>query len=371
MRWGANWGGLEPIIGMAIGVVAGGLVQALCQLPTLYRVGYKWEKRQDQDPAWSQDPRLRTMMWMMVPGTIGLAATQVNLLVNTVLATTQGPGAVSWLNYAFRLMQFPIGIFGVSLASATLPRISYQWARNDIRGVRDTLNHSLRSVFAINLPASAGLAFLGYPIIEMIFQYGRFQKEDTRATAAALAMYSIGLTAYSAVKVLVPACYALGNTRLPVLSSVLAVIMTISLNLMMVKPFGFQGLALGTSLAAILNSLFLLCVIRKLIREKGEGFAIAPLLRSFLVYLGIALFMGVICYVSDQILTIWLEKALMQLQPGKFGIVLGRAMKLSALMVEGVVIVLITVKMLQLKEATEVIDLFAGKLKNKLRRNST
>ena len=117
-------------------------------------------------------------------------------------------------------------------------------------GSRETLTHSIRSVFAINLPASAGLDFLGFPIIELIFQYGRFNTADTEATATALAMYSVGLTAYSAVKVLVPACYALGNTRLPVLSSVLAVLFTIILNLLMVKPFGYWGLALGTSLAA-------------------------------------------------------------------------------------------------------------------------
>jgi putative peptidoglycan lipid II flippase len=125
-----GWAGsVNPIEGMAIGVVAGGAVQAFCQLPALYRAGYRWQKRSPERsgseaasyPAWRSDPALKRMLWMMVPGTIGLAATQVNILVNTILATSQGRGAVSWLNYAFRLMQFPIGLFGVSLASATLP----------------------------------------------------------------------------------------------------------------------------------------------------------------------------------------------------------------------------------------------------------
>ena len=271
IHWGAHWR-IQPIEGMAIGVIAGGAVQAFCQLPALYRVGYRWQKRSSTDPQWNRDPRLRQMLLMMVPGTIGLAATQVNLLVNSILATSQGPGAVSWLNYAFRLMQFPIGIFGVSLASATLPKVSRQWAHRDVKGVSETLTHSIRSVFAINLPAAAGLIFLGYPIVELIFQYGRFYPEDTRATSAALAMYSVGLVAYSIVKVLVPACYALGNTRLPVISSVLAVGVTIILNLMMVKSFGYWELALGTSIAAIFNGTFLLGAIRGLIRKSRGNF---------------------------------------------------------------------------------------------------
>ncbi len=216
IHFGADWG-VHPIEGMAIGVLFGGMIQAGCQLPSLYRKGYRWIPKRAQDPVWYSDPRLKRMLFMMVPGTVGLAATQVNILVNTVLATSQGPGAVSWLNYAFRLMQFPIGIFGVSIASATLPKVSQQWVRQDIAGVSATLVRSLRTVFAVNLPASAGLAFLGFPIIELIFQYGRFRPDDAKATAWALAMYAIGLTAYSAVKVLVPACYALGNTRVPVI----------------------------------------------------------------------------------------------------------------------------------------------------------
>ena len=158
---------------MAFGILAGGWVQAFCQLPALYRVGYRWPKRVESDPGWRKDPYLRRMLGLMLPGTLGLAATQVSL-ASTPLATGLGPGAVSYLSYAFRLMQFPIGIFGASLAQATLPRVSQQWVGRDISGLDATLNESLRRVFAINLPASAGLAFLGYPIVELIFQYGRF-----------------------------------------------------------------------------------------------------------------------------------------------------------------------------------------------------
>jgi putative peptidoglycan lipid II flippase len=361
-----------PIEGMAIGVLAGGLVQALCQLPALYRAGYQWQKREPQDPTWREDPHLRRMLWMMVPGTIGLAATQVNLLVNTVLATSQGPGAVSWLNYAFRLMQFPIGVFGVSLASATLPRVSKQWVERDVRGVQETLTQSLRHVFAINLPASAGLAFLGAPIIAMIFQYGRFSADDTAATAFALAMYSVGLTAYSAVKVLVPSCYALGNTRVPVISSFFAVGVTVCLNLLMVRPFGYWGLALGTSIAAVLNCVFLLRALKRMLQEAGGAFPMRPLIEAFGKHLCVALVMGAVVHFSYRGLDlVWPDQALGQHFggfAGKIGLVLSRLMKVSLVMLESVVLILGLGKAFGISDTVEAVDIFAKKLKNKLRR---
>jgi putative peptidoglycan lipid II flippase len=368
--WGAHWG-IQPIEGMAWGVVAGGLIQALCQLPALYRQGYRWQKKIPTDPEWTQDPRLRRMIWMMVPGTVGLAATQVNLLVNTVLATSQGTGAVSWLNYAFRLMQFPIGVFGVSLASATLPKISRQWVHRDLAGVAETLSKTLKNVFAVNLPAAAGLAFLGYSIIELIFQYGRFYREDTRATGFALAMYAIGLPAYSAVKVLVPACYALGNTRLPVISSILAVGVTIGLNLIMVKPFGYWGLALGTSIAAIVNALFLLRSIAQLMDESGGRLALFPLFKSFLGYLFVSLAMGITCFLTQKGLNSIVPDQFFLERLGPSGVPLGRACRVFFLVFEGIGVVVMAGKLLGLQEIVEVMHLFTGKLKNKLRRNST
>ncbi len=367
---GAQWG-IQPIEGMAIGVLAGGVVQAFCQLPLLYRVGYRFYSAVPGEPAWHGNPYLRRMLWMMVPGTVGLAATQINLLVNTVLATSQAPGAVSWLNYAFRLMQFPIGVFGVSLAQATLPRVSKQWVDKDIAGVEATLTQSLRQVFAINLPASAGLAFLGYPIIELIFQYGRFYSEDTRATALALAMYSVGLTAYSAVKVLVPACYALGNTRVPVISSVLAVLLTLVLNLIMIKPFGYWGLALGTSLAAIFNSLFLIHAIRRLLEAAGGRLVLGPMIEAFLKHLGVALCMGAACLASHRLLgTLFPDRVLFEIL-GKTGLVLSRVIKVGLVTFEGAALVLLLGKLLRLEDTIAVSDIFLKKLKNKLSRQKT
>lgn len=370
MHWGVLWG-VQPIEGMAIGVVVGGAVQAFCQLPALYWKGYRWRPKREGEPSWSKDPALRRMVWMMIPGTVGLAATQVNLLVNTILATSQGPGAVSWLNYAFRLMQFPIGIFGVSLAAATLPQVSELWVKKDYPKVCETLISSMRSVFAINLPASAALGFLGLPMIELIFQYGRFTNRDAQATAFALGMYAIGLSAYSSVKVLVPCCYALGNTRLPVTSSIFAVFVTIALNLLMVKPFGYWGLALGTSIAAIFNAIFLLLALRKLIRDKGFTLKLKPILQGFLAYFCVALFMGIICYMTSQGLNQLFMEQLRALQGEKWFLILSRIVKVLFLIAEGIGIVVLLCRFANLKEVSELMDLFAEKFKNKLRRKPT
>jgi len=363
--------GIEPIQGMAIGVVVGGATQALFQLPSVYRAGYRWAPKRTTDPVWYRDPGLKRMLWMMIPGTVGLAATQVNILVNTVLATSQGTGSVTWLSYAFRLMQFPIGIFGVSLASATLPVISRKWIEKDLSEVTKTLTQTLKHVFAINLPASAGLAFLGFPIIQMIFQYGRFHVADTEATALALAMYAVGLTAYSAVKVLVPACYAFGNTRLAVISSILTVGVTIILNLLMVHPFGFWGLALGTSIGAIFNGVFLLFALRALLREGGGDLPLKPIFTSFLKNLVAALLMGTICLFAHRGLTLILPDIGSSGALGKAAVLGSRLLKVFVTMGVGLGSLIVIAKLLRLTDTVGVIDIFSKKLKKKLSQKKT
>ena len=344
--------GYEPIEAMAVGVVLGGFVQACVQFPRLLKAGFSWVKRKKTDPAWNKDPALKSMLFLMGPAVLGLAATQINLLVNSILATSEGTGAVSWLNYAFRLMQFPIGVFGVSLAAATLPTVAGYWTDKNLKGLNQSLTHSLRQVFALNFPASVGLAVLGYPIIEMIFQYGHFTQADTNATAMALACYSIGLVAYSTVKVLVPACYGMGNTKIPVLSSVLSVVLNIALNLYFVRIFGYWGLALGTSLTAFFNASFLLIAIKKIIEKKGKSFHYMPLLKSFITHLVVSAVMGAACYFSY----LYLSKELSQTHA------LARVFKVGVLVFEGVFVVFILAKIFKIKETNEVFQLFYQKL---------
>jgi putative peptidoglycan lipid II flippase len=239
------------------------------------------------------------MMILMVPGTMGLAATQINILVNSIFATRVGEGAVSWLNYSFRLMQFPIGIFGVSLATATLPVFSRHWTSQDYGAAASNLKHSVRRVFAINFPASAGLAFLGLPIISLIFEHGRFKAGDTRSTAEALAAYAIGLTAYSVVKVLVPICYAIGETRYAVFSSFFSVLSNLAFNLLFVQKLGFVGLAFGTSITAILNSVLLWVLISKKLSQNQAPIQNQEMLKACFLFAGAAMVMGVSVYSAD------------------------------------------------------------------------
>ncbi|MBY0470238.1 murein biosynthesis integral membrane protein MurJ [bacterium] len=366
--------GIEPIKGMAIGVVLGGAVQALCQLPALYRAGYKWPAKTEKDLAWNHDPHLRNVMLLMLPGTVGLAATQVNVLINSILATSQGTGAVSWLNYAFRLMQFPIGVFGVSFAAATLPLASQHWVKGDASKVTTLLGSSLRNVFAINLPAAAGLAFLSVPIIRMLFEYGRFTSTDTLATAGALAAYAVGLPAYSAVKVLVPVCYAIGITRKAVTSSVLSVVVTIALNLALINRLGYIGLALGTSAGAIFNALWLLFSIRSRIAEKGETLPIGAFLVNFLRHLVVALLMGAACWFLLQQMDFYFSEAewlnrFSTISAAAMKIIF-RTLKVSLLIGAGVLILLFLAKLTRLEETTEVVKIITKKVKNKLNRKS-
>ncbi len=366
--------GLEPFEGMAWGVVLGGGVQAFAQLPTLYRAGYRYPRvksslaidRSTNWPRWYQDTHLRKMLALMLPGTLGLAATQINLLVNTVLATSQGPGAVSYLSYAFRLMQFPIGVFGASLAAATLPRVSRLWVSKDIQGIDRSMTAALRQVFAVNLPASAGLAFLAEPIIELIYQYGRFDATSSKATAQVLMVYALGLTAYSSVKVLVPAFYAMGDTRVPVISSTLSVGLTLALNLALVPTLGILGLPLGTSIAAFFNAAFLWVSLGKSLRKDGGTLSFLPLMRVFCVQLGLALVMGSLCRLSwVGIETIWPEGGL---GLKGIGLVSFRVVKSLLLVSEGVLIIWIGARMLKLVETLEFLDVVFGKVARRLRR---
>ena len=245
--WLPAWG-YDPVLGMAIGTLCGGALQLLIQVPPLLRKGFAYSASLNL-----QHPGVQRILLLMGPGTIGLASTQVNIFVNTWLATSQGEGPVSWLNYAFRLMQFPLGIFGVAIASATLPTVSAHVAMRELEGLRKTLSSALRMVLVINIPASLGLIFLSRPIVALIYEHGKFKQTDTDHTSKALIFYAIGLFAYSGIKVLVPAFYALRQSRVPVIISTIAVAANIALNLGLVGPFGYLGLALGTSITAIGN----------------------------------------------------------------------------------------------------------------------
>ena len=249
--------GQPRIMSMAIATLLGGLLQLLVQVPALRREGFRY--RPTLEPA---DPGLHRILLLMGPGTLGLAATQLNLFVSTLLATGQGTGAVSWLQYAFRVMYLPLGLFGVSIATAVLPAAARHAAVHDTLAIRSTVSRGLTLMLMVNVPAACGLALLSHDIVRLLFERGHFTSTDTIATAAALRIYAIGLVGYSTTRIISPVFYALGRSRVPVALSAVSVGVNLVLSVVLVRTLGFVGLALATSIAALTNATLCLFLLR-------------------------------------------------------------------------------------------------------------
>lgn len=249
---------LPAIAGMAWGTLIGGLLQLLIQLPSLFKIGFAFTPKLNL-----KDPGLKRILFLMLPATIGLSATQINIFVNTNFASSCVEGSVSWLNYAFRMVQLPIGVFGVAFSIAAMPVLARCAAKKDMDGLRQTFTSSLLMVFSLTIPATAGLVLLAQPIIRLIFEHGAFTALDTVQTAAALTYYAYGLFAYSAVKIMVPVFYALNDTKYPVIGSFLAVTANIVLITLTIDQFQHKAIALSTSCVMILNFFFLGSILYK------------------------------------------------------------------------------------------------------------
>jgi putative peptidoglycan lipid II flippase len=258
--WLAGWPPERAVVGWALGTLLGGLLQLVTQLPSLGAAG------SFPIPGLSlarlRDPGLRRIGRLMAASVVGLSATQVNILVNTIFASHEA-GAVTWLQMAFRLMQLPLGVFGVAIATVAGAGVAQAAAARDLPEVRRTLGSALRLVAFLNVPSAVGLAVVAGPIVSLIYEHGRFGPADAAATAEALACYALGLYAYSGVKVLAPAFYALDRARVPVIGSILGMATNVVLNLALYPVLGFRGVALGTSLAAGANFLVLLVAWRR------------------------------------------------------------------------------------------------------------
>jgi len=256
----APWLHIEPITGMAIGVVLGGALQLIWQIPSLRKEGFGFHFSIN----WSH-PGLRHIIALMGPAILGNAAVQINVMVNTNFASRiPGNGPVSWLGYAFRFMQLPLGLFGVAIASATLPSISRSAGAGNFEEFRRTLSRSLGMVFLLTLPSSVGLIVLGDTMIGAIYQGGKFRAFDTQQTALALSCYAVGLAGYSALKVLNPAFYALHDARTPMIISLISIgvnYFTASL-LLSRTNLSHAGLALSTSTVAIVGAVALFMILR-------------------------------------------------------------------------------------------------------------
>jgi putative peptidoglycan lipid II flippase len=280
--------GLPPeraVVGWSIGTLAGGALQLAAQLPSLRATGFRLSLRLRR--ADLADPGVARIFRLMGAAVIGLSATQVNIVVNSMFASHE-PAAATWLQNAFRLMQLPLGVFGVAIATVAGAGVAQRAAARDMDAVRQTLGSALRLVAFLNVPSAVGLAVLSRPIISLLFEHGRFGAADTASTAQALACYAVGLYAYSAVKVFAPAFYALDLARVAVWGSVLGMISNVGLNVALWPVLGYRGVALGTSLAAGANFAVLAWAWRRRYGSLGGAGTLRQLWRVLLASVALA-----------------------------------------------------------------------------------
>lgn len=254
-QWGPH-----ALLGLAIGTLIGGALQLGVQLPGLARVGYVFHP----DFRW-RDAGVKAVMLLMGPSVVAASATQVNVMVNTVFASSLGDGPVFWLNIAFRLMQLPLGLFGVALGTVSLPLLARMAAIGNDDAFRSELARSMRLSFLLTIPATLGLILLAEPIISVLYQHGKFGATETAQAAAALRFYAVGLCGYAALKVLVNAFYAVGKRKTPMMISFIAVGTNLLLNWLFTFHLGWghRGLALSTGCVATINFVILYALMHR------------------------------------------------------------------------------------------------------------
>jgi putative peptidoglycan lipid II flippase len=250
--------GYHPVYSLGIGAMLGGLMQALVQLPLIFKHGMRplWPKK-----FWTE--RSKKIIRLIGPGLIGFAATQVNLLIVTILATGTLAGAVSWLNYSFRLFQLPVGILSVSIGNSNMVHFAEAWKKKDKLTARSVLSQSYFLSFVTVMPALIILFCFSEQIINLIFERGRFGHADTLMTAEALRMYSLGLPFYGLYKILVPTFYTLDRQKVPVIGSLCSIGFNIAFCLLLTPVYGFKILALGTTLSIFVNTCIQSYMIKK------------------------------------------------------------------------------------------------------------
>lgn len=285
----------EPVFAAAIGVTLGGLAQFLMQLPALYSEGFSIAFLR---PILPLHAGVVKMGRLILPTVLGLSVTQINLLVNTFLASFLPLGSVSYLYYGMRLIHFPLGIFAVALSTALLPTLSIQAAKKDFPALSRSFSFGLRLVFFITFPALMGLILFRVPIVQTLFERGAFDHVATVGTADALLFYALGLWAFAGIRIVVPVFYAMQDTKTPVKIGIFSMLLSIVLNLLLMGPMQHRGLALATSLAAIFNFLSLLVVLKRRIHW-SDG---KRIIRSHIQVVLSSLFMLIPAYwLSEQI----------------------------------------------------------------------
>jgi putative peptidoglycan lipid II flippase len=267
----------RPVIALAVGLLVGGAAQLAVLIPLLRRCGlHPWRAARRGHPA------LARMARFMLPAVVGGAAYHLNILVGTMLASLLPEGSVSYLYYADRLVEFPLGVAAMAAATAVLPSLARDAAAGDVQALRTTFGHALRLVSFATIPAAAGLILLGEPIVRLLFARGEFSADDVRLTVQAVSYYSLGLWAFSAVRIVVAAFFALQDSKTPVRAALLSILANLLLGVALMRPLAHGGMALATSLAAVLNLALLVAALRRRLGGMGGREMARCLVRSLL-----------------------------------------------------------------------------------------
>lgn len=281
----------EPIVGVALGVFIGGVLQVALQVPWVVKAGLGLV------PVWQpRHPAVRRIGRLMLPAIFGSAVYQFNQFMGTLLASFLPGGSVSWLYYADRVVQFPLGVFAIAISTAVLPSLSGHAAYDDSEQFNRTLSHALRLVFFVTIPATLALMILGKPIIYVLFQRGAFNAFSTRMTHEALFCYALGLWAFSGIRVLVAGFYALQDTKTPVKVAVVAVVVNVVLSLVLMGPLRHAGLALALSFASSVQFGLLAILLFRQVRTLSFRPIMLSAARSMLT----SLIMGVVLLCSQE-----------------------------------------------------------------------
>jgi len=334
------------IAAFSYGVVLGAFLNFVVQIPALKKVGMKYYFSFDYN-----NKGFRQIMILMIPVLAGLGVVQLNLFVTQNLSSGLGAGVISALNLSQRIMNLPVGIFAVSIATAIFPTLTALTASGEIKVFKRTTSLGVRAIFLLSLPASFGLIAIGEPIISLLFEQGQFSSTMVIATNQALTYYSIGLVGYSAVQVLNRSFYALKDTLTPVVVAFITIAFNIFLSLEMVEPLGHKGLALAYSLAGFLNMLLLLGMLKLKVGQMGGW----RLIKSFVISLGASVPM----YFAVDFVTGYLINNL------PMGTKLNLLVGVSIGIISGVIIYAAIVYMFKLEETKLVTDMFKKKFLNK------
>lgn len=331
------------IAAFSYGVVIGAMLNFAVQIPALRKVGMKYYLSFN-----FHNEGFRQIMILLIPVMAGLGVVQLNLFVTQNLSSSLGPGMIGALNLAQKLMNLPLGIFAVSIATAVFPTMTMLMARGELDPFKRTTSLGVRSVFLVIIPASLGLMAVGGPVLKLLFEQGQFTAQMVSATNQALTYYCVGLFAYAALQVLNRSFYALKDTFTPVIASVITIGLNILMSISLVAPMGHRGLALAYSLAGIFNFLFLLVVLRLKIGKIG----VSRISKSFLISLAASVVMYfAVRFTTDQLLAVltW---------PDKINLLVG----ISAAIAVGIGIYTIIVYMFKLEELQMVLQMARKKL---------